>query len=121
MKASTAVLRKLTIAMARMGTFDEHIKEAFKGRWRFNAVGKIDKVTYHEPTAHDAEVVFTHGLKATNTPDKHRYENGKYVEISDAERFATLRTRAIENGMKMLRKHIYDTNDGYEKITVSSV
>jgi hypothetical protein len=104
-----------------MGAFDEHIKEALKGRWRFNAVGKIEEVTYHEPTANDAEIVFTHGLASANTPDKHQYVKGQYVEIDEQERFATLRTRAIENGMKMLRKHIYDTNDGYEKITVSSV
>jgi hypothetical protein len=119
-KADTAVLRKLVIAMSRMGAFNEQMQHKIDQPWHEQGNANLAKVNYKEPTGADAEIVFNNGLNTSFRPNHHKWDEQKkiYVAISHDEQFMQLRARAIENGMKHLRKHIYETTNGYEVVEV---
>jgi hypothetical protein len=117
-KADTAVIRKLAMAMLRMG-YEEHIEKKLANYWYAPPQTKLlADIDYKNPTGDDATAVLNHGMRVSNKPDAHVWADGKYTERSMDERVRLMRERVIENGMKALRKHIYATTNGYEKVEV---
>lgn len=120
-KAETAVLRKLAMAMLRID-FEEQIMArinfSYPPRKEYKAIKDID---YKNPTSEDAMAVLYAGLYTTNRPDRSYYDSvqQKWVDRPMADVIQALRTRVLENGMKALRKHIYNTTDGYDMVEVS--
>lgn len=115
-KASTAVIRKLVMAMSKLGEYDDMMNN----KWGVHSTLLIAEINYASPTAEDAKAVFAHGLRTSTGSDRYRYVDGQgYVQIPEHERIQSYRMRCIENGMKALRKHIYQSSDGYERIVVN--
>lgn len=120
-KAETAVIRKLAMVMARID-FDEEIQARANSSWVQRKPCKaLHEVDYKNPTGEDALAVLYAGLYMTNRPDRSYYDDvqKKWVDRSIEEVVQGLRTRILENGMKALRKHIYNTTDGYEMVEAS--
>lgn len=120
-KAETAVLRKLAMVMARID-FEEQIMArisfSYPPRREYKA---LKDVNYKNPAGEDALAVLYAGLYITQRPDRSRYDINlqKWVERPMEEVIQALRNRIVDNGMKALRKHIYDTTDGYEIVEAS--
>lgn len=117
-KADTAVIRKLAMVMLRVG-FEEHIEKKLNNYWYAPPQTKLlADVDYKNPTGDDATAVLNHGMRITHKPDAHVWVDGAYKDRSMEERVRIMRERVLENGMKALRKHIYSTTGGYEKVEV---
>ena len=117
-KADTAVIRKLAMVMLRVG-YEEHIEKKLNNYWYAPPQTKLlADVDYKNPTGDDATAVLNHGMRITHKPDAHVWVDGAYKDRSMEERVRIMRERVLENGMKALRKHIYKTTDGYEKVEV---
>ena len=118
-KADTKVIRLLLRGMVRLGSFDKQIMEHLERRW-YTKVNefKIEEVNYKVPMGSDAEIVFNIGLEHSKVPDRSTYVNNQWVQRTVDECRAILVDNAIENGMKALRRHIYETTDGLERIAV---
>ena len=120
-KAETAVIRKLAKVMLRVG-FEEHLEHRIDKYWVPNIVAKpLSEVNHLNPTGDDATAVLAYGLRNASRPDTTVWskEVGRYVEIDRETRIQILRERVLENGMRALRKHIYETTDGYDEVEVS--
>jgi hypothetical protein len=120
-KADTAIIRKLAMVMARID-FDAEIQARANSSWVQRKPTKaLHEVDYKNPTGEDAMAVLYAGLYMTQRPDKSYYDHvqKKWVDRPMDEVIQALRTRIVENGMKTLRKHIYNTTDGYELTEVS--
>lgn len=115
-KADTKVLRTLVRAMARMGSFDEIIHKKMTGWYHTNV--DLNEVNYKEPTGDDATKVFQFGAYRANRPDMQIYVKGTWYKRPEEEVRQSLIDACIDNGMRALRKVIYDTTDGYEKVVV---
>jgi hypothetical protein len=115
-KADTKIIRLLLRGMVRLGVFDQHIQDKLDRVWHHSArrVIKIEEVNYKTPLGSDAESVFLLGLEKSSPPDRSAYVNDQWVQRTNEQRYALLVDNAIDNGMKMLRRHIYETNDGLE-------
>jgi len=50
--------------------------------------------------------------------DESYWDGGVFKKRTMDERVSMMRERILENGMKALRKHIYATTGGYEKVEV---
>lgn len=117
-KADTAVLRKLAMAMLRLG-YEEHIEKKLNNYWYAPPQTKLlADVNYKNPTGDDAIAVLNHGMRIANKPDTHVWADGEYKQRTMDERVRLMRERTLDNGMKALRKHIYSTTGGYEKVEV---
>jgi hypothetical protein len=117
-KADTAVIRKLAMVMLRVG-FEEHVEKKLTNYWYAPPQTKLlSDVNYKEPTGDDALAVLNHGLRIANKPDTHVWVEGVFKQRTMDERVSMMRERILENGMKALRKHIYATTGGYEKVEV---
>jgi hypothetical protein len=118
-KADTKVIRLLIRGMVRLGVFDQQIMEHLDRKW-YTKVNefKVEEVNYKTPMGSDAEIVFNLGLEHTTVPDRSTYVNNQWVQRKPEEVRAILVDNAIENGMKALRRHIYETTGGLERITV---
>lgn len=120
-KAETAVIRKLAMVMSRID-FEEaimsRINYSYPPRRDYKPICDVD---YKNPTGEDALAVLHAGLYVTNRPDRSRYDDvqKKWVDRPMDEVIQSVRDRVIENGMKALRKHIYNTTDSYEQVEVS--
>jgi len=99
--------------------FDQQIMEHLDRKW-YTKVNefKVEEVNYKTPMGSDAEIVFNLGLEHTTVPDRSTYVNNQWVQRKPEEVRAILVDNAIENGMKALRRHIYETTGGLERITV---
>jgi hypothetical protein len=115
-KADTKVIRLLLRGMVRLGVFDQHIQERLNRQWSVNQPEriKIQDVNYKVPMGSDAEAVFLLGLDKANTPDRSCYVDDKWIQRTPEQLHTILVDNAIDHGMKMLRRHIYETNDGLE-------
>lgn len=119
-KAETAVIRKLAKVMLRVG-FDEYIEKRIDRHWGLRIEAKpLSEVNYLNPTGDDAMAVLKAGYDKSNRPDDSIFDSsvGKYVERPRDVQVQILRERVLENGMKALRQHIYETTNGYEKVEV---
>lgn len=117
-KADTAVLRKLAMVMLRVG-YEEHIEKKLNNYWYSPPQTKLlADVNYKNPTGDDAIAVLNHGMRIANKPDTHVWTDGEYKQRTMDERIRLMRERTLDNGMKALRKHIYSTTGGYEKVEV---
>jgi len=115
-KANTAVIRKLAMVMVRVG-FDEHIDNKLNRGWYSPPITKqLKDIDYKNPTGDDAMAVLGHGMRMTLKPDTHVWRDGSYVVRTDDELRRIMRERVLENGMKALRKHIYETTEGYDHV-----
>lgn len=118
-KGDTAIIRKLAKVMLRVG-FEEHIEKKVDGYYYAQNVKAkpIYEVNYKNPSGDDAFAVLKAGLVMANRPDAHVWskDEGKYIERPRDVRVQILRERVLENGMKALRQHIYETTNGYEKV-----
>jgi hypothetical protein len=119
-KADTKLIRVLIRGMARLGVFDQQIQDKLDRVWHHSARREINlaEVNYKAPLGSDAESVFLIGLEKSTGPDKSVYINGSWTKRSEEERRAMLIDNALENGMKLLRRYIYETTDGLERIKV---
>lgn len=115
-KADTKVIRLLLRGMVRLGVFDQYVKERIDRRSYVNQPEriKIQDVNYKVPMGSDAEAVFLLGLDKANTPDRSTYVNDQWVQRTPEQLHTILVDNAIDHGMKMLRRHIYESNDGLE-------
>lgn len=117
-KAETAVIRKLAKAMLRVG-FDDYIEKRMD---HYSAIPPKTKpmteVDYRNPSSDDAMAVLAAGLRAATRPDEHKWDAtaGKYIQRPRDVRIQILRERVLDNGMKALRQHIYETTGGYEQV-----
>jgi hypothetical protein len=119
-KADTKLIRVLIRGMARLGVFDQQIQDKLDRVWHHSARREINlaEVNYKTPLGSDAESVFLIGLEKSTAPDKTTYVGGTWAKRSEEERRAMLIDNALENGMKLLRRYIYETTDGLERIKV---
>lgn len=119
-KADTKVIRLLLRGMVRLGAFDHHIDERIERRWSVNQLDRtpLKDINYKVPMGSDAKAVFLLGLDKANVPDRSTYVNNQWVQRKPEEVRALFVDNAIENGMKALRRHIYETTGGLERITV---
>lgn len=120
-KAETAVIRKLAMVMARID-FDDEIQARANSSWvKRKPCKALHEVDYKNPTGEDALAVLYAGLYITQRPDRSHYDRTlqKWVDRPMEEVVQGLRTRILENGMKALRKHIYNTTDSYDMVEVS--
>lgn len=117
-KGDTAVIRKLAMVMLRVG-FEEHIEKKLTSYWYATPQAKlISDVNYKDPTGDDAMAVLAQGMRMATRVDESYWDGGVFKKRSMDERVSMMRGRILENGMKALRKHIYKTTDGYEKVEV---
>lgn len=116
-KAQTKVLRVLVRSMARLGVFDDLANERL-GSYRSYAPNDelLDQIDYKSPTAEGARAVLTIGLARVNVPNQSHYVDGTWTKRSLEDRRRELLDHAIDAGLKVLRKHIYATTDGYERV-----
>lgn len=119
-KADTTKIRKLTRVMARMGAFDQLTQQRMEQRWNFAKPKSISDVNFTDPSGEDAEIVFANGLVVTQPASGYEYNavTQQYDRVSPEQMRNKTRERAVENGMKMLREHIYQTQNGYEAVEV---
>jgi hypothetical protein len=120
-RADTKLIGVLMRSMIRLGVFDEHIELALDGKYHWSAPktdAKIENVNYKEPTGEDAQTLFLVGLNKTNRPDLSTYVNNVWAQVPRETRRATFVSRIIDNSMEMLRRHIYETTDGLERVPV---
>ena len=117
-KADTKLIRVLIRGMARLGVFDIQVQDKLDRVWHHSArrVIKLEEVNYKNPLGSDAESVFLLGLEKSSPPDRSTYVNNQWVQRKPEEVRAILVDNAIENGMKALRRHIYETTDGLERV-----
>jgi hypothetical protein len=111
-KDRTANLRKLTTTMARIGAFDGLIEDFIEHRY-FGKTRSDPDINVDEPTAEDAEKVFTQGLAHMNRLSTHIWVGGVYQKLVTDEVIAQYRRRAVSRGMELLRRSIYTDKDAY--------
>lgn len=117
-KGDTAVIRKLAMVMLRVG-FEEQIEKKLTSYWYAPQQTKLlSDVNYKDPTGDDAMAVLAKGMRMATRVDESYWDGKTYRNRSMDERVSLMRERVLENGMKALRKHIYKTTDGYEKVEV---
>jgi len=117
-KGDTAVIRKLAMVMLRVG-FEEHIEKKLTSYWYATPQTKLlSDVNYKDPTGDDAMAVLAQGMRMATRVDESYWDGGVFKKRTMDERVSLMRERILENGMKALRKHIYKTTDGYEKVEV---
>lgn len=120
-RADTKLIGVLMRSMIRLGVFDKHIDGALDGKYNWStpkANQEIQNVNYKEPTGEDAQTLFLVGLNKTNRPDLSTYVNNVWAQVPRETRRATFVSRIIDNSMEMLRRHIYETTDGLERVPV---
>ena len=110
-KDATTKIRKLTKVMARMGVFDSIARKRLEN-WGTGVQDNISKVNYNDPVGDDAEHLFRVGLSCCDTPNHSEYVNGVWTKISEEQRLIIYRDRAVEAGLRALRKHIYSNTEG---------
>ena len=110
-KDETTKIRKLTRVMARMGVFDK-IAHGRLGNWGGAVRDDISKVNYKDPVGDDAEYLFRVGLGCCDFPNHSEYANGVWTRLTEERRLIVYRDRAVEAGLRALRKHIYSTKEG---------
>ena len=113
-KDATTKIRKLTKVMARMGVFDGIASRALTGWGRMGQESRHDpsKINYNDPVGDDAEYLFRVGLSCCDIPHHSEHVNGVWTRIDEARRLAIYKDRAVEAGLRALRKHIYSTKEG---------
>jgi hypothetical protein len=110
-KDETTKIRKLTRVMARMGVFDNIARLAL-GNWVRKSPYDISEVNYKDPVGDDAETLFRVGLGCCDFPNHSEYANGVWTRLTEDRRLAIHKDRAVEAGLRALRKHIYSTKEG---------
>ena len=110
-KDATATLRHVTRVSARLGVFDNIIKESLDSQYRLKC-GDIKDVNYKEPVGDDAIRLLRIGLCNCNPPNRSAHVNGVWKQLTDQERMNDLKERAIEAGLRVLREHIYTNMEG---------
>ena len=110
-KDETTKIRKLTRVMARMGVFDK-IAHGRLGNWGMGVREDISKVNYKDPVGSDAEYLFRVGMGCCDFPNHSEYANGVWTRLTEERRLTIYKGRAVEAGLRALRKHIYSTKEG---------
>lgn len=121
-KDKTATIRKLVKTMARVGAFDSLIGSFIEDRHKFSYgqyKTKLENINLADPSAEDAEALFTFGLLSMNRISTHFWASGAggYTKRDINEVLAEYRDRAAERGMQVLRKFLYGAQESYiEKV-----
>ena len=112
----TQTLRKLTMGMARMGAFDDLVAHRLK--WQTPPQPKFEDINIDNPTGEDARAVAIVGLHSVETPNLSYYDaNNQWTQRSTQEQSKILLDNAVQKGLKLLRKHIYETTENaYVKV-----
>ena len=119
-KDETAKIRKLTKVMARMGVFD-NIAHGALGNWWKGGIQSVEGINYKDPVGSDAENLFRVGICHCNPPNHSDHVDGVWTRLSEEQRVAIYKKRAVEAGLRALRKHIYGNTEGaYEYLPVPS-
>jgi hypothetical protein len=114
-KAETKVLRTLIHAMERIGVFDEYAVNRLNGK-RNPQPPLVADINYKNPSAEDAIATVNLGLRMSDLPQYSDYVNGQWVKTTDEDRRKIMLARGINNGLRLVRTHIYDLIGGYEKV-----
>lgn len=108
-------LRKLTKGMARMGAFNDLVVHRLS--WQTPPQPKFDSINMDEPTAEDARAVVIVGLHSVETPNLSYWKDGTWTQRSPQEQAQVLLDSAVNKGLELLRKNMYDTTEGsYVKV-----
>ena len=115
-RQKSQTLRKLTMGMARMGAFDDLVSHRLK--WQTPPQPKFEDINIDNPTGEDARAVVIVGLHSVNTPNLSYYNsNNQWTQRSTQEQGKVLLDNAVQTGLKLLRRHIYDTTENaYVKV-----
>lgn len=119
-KDETETIRKLLKVMARLGAFDEILKDLrslrqYTGTWL--PLSKLNEVNIKDPVGSDAELLFRIGLGCCSAPNHSGYRNGVWTTWNAEELMRIHRDRAVEAGLRALRKRIYLTTEGSYEFT----
>jgi hypothetical protein len=107
----TRTLRKLTMGMARMGAFDEFVR--LRLTCKALPTYELEAVNFLDPTGNDAQQVFIAGLSSVDIPNLSYYnENGQWSQRTEAERIKILLDNAVQKGLELMRRYMYDTTEG---------
>ena len=118
-KAQTKALSKLARVMVKMGAFDDFARMYMDQPWKLDMGKAVDVATIRLENAefNDVEKVLVLGGGCTARPDRYeRSSIGMYVNIDKDVRVKRWLQRAVLNGMEKVRRNLYDTNNGYERI-----
>ena len=108
-------LRKLTKGMARMGAFNDLVVHRLS--WQTPPQPKFDSINMDEPTAEDARAVVIVGLHSVDTPNLSYWKDGTWTQRSSQEQAQVLLDSAVNKGLELLRRYIYDTTENaYVKV-----
>lgn len=108
-------LRKLTKGMARMGAFEDLVTHRLK--YQTPPQPKFEDINTDEPTGEDARAVVIAGLHSVDTPSLSYWKNGTWTQRSSQEQAQVLLDSAVNKGLELLRRYIYDTTENaYVKV-----
>jgi hypothetical protein len=99
------------MGMARMGAFDEFVR--LRLTWKALPTYELEAVNFLDPTGNDAQQVFIAGLSSVDIPNLSYYnENGQWSQRTEAERIKILLDNAVQKGLELMRRYMYDTTEG---------
>ena len=110
-------LRKLTRTMVRLGGFDDFAKQYMVNRWqiKLNDYKSLDQIDPSNPIGDDALAIIAFGCYNTNRPDMHTWDHAtrSYIKLEPEQVMRTWLMKAMERGLKEMRKEFYEHNDAY--------
>lgn len=113
-------LRKLTRTMLRIGAFDEFAAKYMTKRWdiKLDDYKSLVDIDPNNPIGDDALAIIAHGAWNINRPDTHHWDKNtrQYVKRSLDEVMREWLTKAMERGLKDMRRKAYENNDAYIEI-----
>jgi len=112
----TRTLRKLTKGMARMGAFSDLTEH--RRKWQTIPTPKFEDINLDEPTGDDARAIVVAGLHSVHMPPLSYYNDaGQWTQRSIEEQKKMLLDSAVDKGLELMRKYLYDTTEGsYVKV-----
>jgi hypothetical protein len=110
-------LRKLARTMVRLGNFDEFAGKYIQNRWQIlvNDYKKLDDIDPNNPIGDDAMALVAFGAYNISRPDMHTWDHmtRQYIKRDPYTVMREWLTKALERGLKEMRKTYYKDNDGY--------
>jgi hypothetical protein len=90
---------------------------AHRLKWQTPPQPKFEDINIDNPTGEDARAVAIVGLHSVDTPNLSYWKDGVWAQRSTQEQGKILLDNAVQKGLKLLRKHIYETTENaYVKV-----
>ena len=113
-------LRKLTRTMIRLGSFDDFAAEYMVNRWKIrpDAYKALKDIDPNNPIGDDALALIAFGGYNIQRPDLHTWDPvaRAYVKLESDTVMRNWLMKAMERGLKEMRKDFYEHNDAYIEI-----